>query len=144
MKISTRGRYALRMMIDLAQHYCDKYISLKEITKRQGISKKYMEQIIPLLNQRHLLRTAKGQHGGYMLGRKPEDITVAEIVSCAEGGLNIIDCLEDDPNQCPRAEDCLTLPIWQGLNDLIYNYLNGITLQDILDQQAADIGTYVI
>lgn len=144
MKISTRGRYALRMMIDLAQHYSDQYISLKEITKRQGISKKYMEQIIPLLNQKHLLRTAKGQHGGYRLARKPYEITVAEIVECAEGGLNVIDCLEDEPNQCPRMEECLTLPIWKGLNDRIYEYLNSITLQDILDRNSADIGTYVI
>lgn len=144
MKISTRGRYALRMMIDLAEHYGEDYIALKEITKRQGISKKYMEQIIPLLNQAHLLRTAKGQKGGYMLNRRPSEITVAEIVSCAEGGLNVIECLEDETNQCPRAEICQTLPVWKGLNELIRNYLSGITLQDIIDQSAADVGNYVI
>lgn len=144
MKISTRGRYALRMMIDLAEHYGEEYIALKEITKRQGISKKYMEQIIPLLNQAHLLRTAKGQRGGYMLSRKPAEITVAEIVSCAEGGLNVIECLEDEPNMCPRAGICQTLSVWEGLNQLIRDYLSGITLQDILDQNAADVGTYVI
>lgn len=144
MKISTRGRYALRMMIDLAEHYGEEYIALKEITKRQGISKKYMEQIIPLLNQAHLLRTAKGQRGGYMLSRRPSEITVAEIVSCAEGGLNIIECLSGETNQCPRAGICQTLSIWEGLNKLIDDYLSGITLQDILDQSAADVGTYVI
>ncbi len=144
MKISTRGRYALRMMIDLAEHDGDEFIALKEITKRQGISKKYMEQIIPLLNQAHLLRTAKGQKGGYKLARNPSEITIAEIVSCAEGGLNVIDCLEDEVNQCPRAAYCRTLPVWEGLRKLINDYLSGITLQDILDQNAAEIGTYMI
>lgn len=144
MKISTRGRYALRMMIDLAEHNGEEFIALKEISKRQGISKKYMEQIIPLLNQAHLLRTAKGKNGGYQLGRRPSDITVAEIISSAEGGLCVIDCLEDNPNQCPRAGYCRTLPIWEGLNKLIIDYLSDITLQDILDQNAADIGMYVI
>lgn len=144
MKISTRGRYALRMMIDLAEHDGEEFIALKEITKRQGISKKYMEQIIPLLNQAHLLRTAKGQKGGYKLARHPSEITIAEIVACAEGGLNVIDCLEDEENQCPRAPYCRTLPIWEGLRKLINDYLSGITLQDVLDQNAAEIGMYMI
>ena len=144
MKISTRGRYALRMMLDLAEHYSDEYISLKEISKRQDISKKYMEQIIPMLNQGHLLRTAKGQHGGYRLARLPREITLREVVSCAEGGINIIDCLADEVNQCPRAETCMTLPIWEGLNKTINDYLESSTLQDILDRQASDMGTYVI
>lgn len=144
MKISTRGRYALRMMIDLAEHDGDEFIALKEITKRQGISKKYMEQIIPLLNQGHLLRTAKGQKGGYKLSRHPSEITIEEIIACAEGGIHIIDCLEDEVNQCPRAGYCKTLPIWEGLNKLIVDYLSGITLQDVMDQSAADIGMYVI
>ena len=144
MKISTRGRYALRMMIDLAEHYGDEYISLKEITKRQNISKKYMEQIIPLLNRNQLLRTAKGQRGGYMLSRRPEDINIAEIVSCTEGNLHVVECLSTEPNLCDRYEDCRSIGIWEGLDKLIYDYLSSITLQDILDQNAAEIGTYVI
>ena len=92
MKISTRGRYALRMMVDLAQHWEEgAYIPLKEISARKNISKKYMEQIIPLLNRGKLLKTTKGQHGGYMLACQPSEITVAQIVECAEGGLDIID-----------------------------------------------------
>lgn len=144
LKISTKGRYALRMMLDLAEHYGDEFISLKEISKRQGISKKYMEQIIPLLNHGHLLRTAKGQHGGYRLARQPSQITAGDVVACAEGGIHIIDCLEDEVNQCPRAQGCMTLPLWQGLNDTINNYLNSYTLQDILDEYNSDVGTYVI
>ncbi len=143
MKISTKGRYSLRMMIDLAEHYRnEEFISLKEISKRQNISKKYMEQIIPLLNNQDLLKTLKGQHGGYMLAKHPSQITVADIISCAEGGLDIID-LDPGKNAYDISNVYMTIPVWDGLNKLIRDYLESITLQDILDDYG-QIGMYVI
>lgn len=135
LKISTRGRYALRMMIDLAQHYHDGYIALKDISKRQNISKKYLEQIIPFLNRSRLLNANKGHLGGYQLSREPHDITVRQILESAEGSLSPVSCMDHIPNTCERCNDCLTLPIYQGLYHAITDYLDSITLQDILDDQ---------
>ena len=134
MKISTKGRYALRMFIDLAEHQNGGYISLKEIAERQNISKKYLEQIIPVFHGTDLLRTVRGSQGGYVLGRSPEKITVGEILRYTEGSLSPVECV-DDPIGCDRSIDCATLPIWQGLSRVINTYLDGITLQDLLDQQ---------
>lgn len=135
MKISTRGRYSLRMMIDLAEHYNDDFIALKDISERQGISKKYLEQIVPFLNRSNLLTTYRGHMGGYKLARQPSKITIGDILLSSEGSLNPVSCLDNDPNICTKQEDCLTLPIWQGLSEVITCYLNGITLQDILDRR---------
>lgn len=134
MKISTRGRYSLRMMIDLAQHYDEGFIALKDISARQGISKKYLEQIIPFLNRSNLLNANKGHMGGYQLARQPSDITVREILESAEGSLTPVSCMDNMPNLCERCESCVTLPIYQGLYDVILSYLSGITLQDIIDR----------
>lgn len=134
MKISTRGRYSLRMMIDLAQHYDEGFIALKDISARQGISKKYLEQIIPFLNRSNLLNANKGHMGGYQLAKQPSDITVREILESAEGSLTPVSCMDNVPNLCERCESCVTLPIYQGLYDVILSYLNGITLQDIIDR----------
>ena len=134
MKISTKGRYALRMMIDLAEHQNEGYISLKEIAERQNISKKYLEQIIPVFHSTDILRTVRGSQGGYALGRTPQKITVGEILRYTEGSLSPVECV-DDPIGCRRSVDCATLPVWQGLARVIGNYLDGITLQDLLDQQ---------
>ena len=103
MKISTRGRYSLRMMIDLAQHYNDGFVALKDISKRQNISKKYLEQIIPFLNRSNLLTANKGHMGGYRLAKAPEEITVREILESAEGSLAPVSCMNNHPNQCEKC-----------------------------------------
>lgn len=145
MKISTKGRYALRMMLDLAQYKDSGYVSLKDISRRQGISKKYLEQIVSLLNKSDFLLANRGYQGGYMLARSPETYTVGEILRLTEGSLAPVACLEQDPVMCERSADCATLPIWQGLNRVINEYLDGITLQDVLEQQKArEIDNYMI
>ena len=133
MKISTKGRYALRMMLDLAAHQGDGYVALKDIAQRQEISKKYLEQIVPMLSKSDILRTTRGYQGGYRLARAPEDYTVYEILAIAEGGLAPVACLDGTENLCPRKDSCLTLPVWEGLDRTIREYLSSITLQDILD-----------
>ena len=133
--ISTRGRYALRMMLDLAENQGDGYVSLKDIAARQDISKKYLEQIIPELNRAGLLQTTRGVQGGYRLTRRPEEYTVLDILSATETGLAAVACLEQDANPCARCCDCLTLPVWQGLDKVVKDYLGGITLQDVLDRR---------
>ena len=135
MKISTRGRYALRMLIDLAEHENCGFVALKDIAARQNISKKYLEQIIPIFNNSDILKTARGSQGGYRLSRSPEKYTVGEILRLTEGNLAPVDCLTQDLIECERSVDCPTLPVWQGLNRVINEYLDSITLQDILDQQ---------
>lgn len=135
MKISTKGRYALRMMIDLAEHQNCGFVALKDIADRQNISKKYLEQIIPILGKSDILKTTRGPQGGYMLSKSPDKYTVGEILRLTEGSLAPVDCLNQDPIECERSGECATLPVWQGLNRVINEYLDGITLQDILDQQ---------
>lgn len=145
MKISTKGRYALRMLIDLAEHKESGYISLKDVAKRQQISKKYLEQIIPIFNHTGMLLTNRGAQGGYKLARTPDKYTVAEILRLTEGSIAPVACLDQEPNECERSAECITLPIWQGLYDVITEYLEGITLQDILDQEQTRRGNdYVI
>ncbi len=136
MRISTKGRYALRMMIDLAEHQGEGFIALKDIAKRQDISKKYLEQIVPVLNRADFLQANRGFQGGYRLSRSPDKYTVGDILRLTEGSLAPVACLDQSPLTCERAATCVTLPIWQGLNKVINEYLDGITLQDILDQQA--------
>ena len=135
MKISTKGRYALRLMLDLAEHRGDGFIALKDIAERQGISKKYLEQIIPMLNTPDLLQTNRGFQGGYRLALPPEKYTVGMILRLTEGSMVPVACLTQQPNTCERADECPTLFIWEGLNKVISEYLDGITLQDILDRQ---------
>lgn len=137
MKISTKGRYALRMMLDLAQHSSDGFIALKDIADRQKISKKYLEQIVPLLNKAEFLRTNRGYQGGYALAKAPDKYTVGEILRVTEGSLCPVACLQIEPNDCPRRADCPTLPVWQGLYKVITEYLDGITLADIMSSTMA-------
>jgi Rrf2 family protein len=145
LKISTKGRYALRMMIDLAEHKDEGFITLKDIAERQNISKKYLEQIVPLLNKSNILKTNRGYQGGYMLAQSPDKFTVWDILNFTEGNMSMVSCLETDDNTCPRNEYCMTLPIWKGLNKVVSDYLKGITLQDILDQyKKNDINVYII
>lgn len=133
MKISTRGRYSLRMLLDLAEHREEGFIALKDIAERQEISKKYLEQLVPLLNHPDILRANRGYRGGYMLAKLPDQYTVGTILRITEGGLCPVSCLKDDPNQCGRNGSCKTLPVWRGLTNVIAAYLDSITLQMILD-----------
>ena len=135
MKISTRGRYSLRMMLDLAQHYGEDFISLKDISARQDISKKYLEQIIPFLNRSNLLIANRGHMGGYQLSKHPSQITKYEILLSAEGSLCPVSCMDNEPNVCPRASECITLPLWQGLHDKVHEYLSNVTLQDLIENR---------
>lgn len=134
MMISSKGRYALRVMIDLAQHRDDGYVSVKTISDRQEVSMKYMESIIAMLNKAGLVESARGKDGGYHLTREPGAYSVGEIVALAEGSLAPIPCLESGAPECERAGQCLTLPIWKNLDRIIYDYLDSVTLQDVLDQ----------
>ena len=135
MKISTKGRYALRMMLDLAEHQNDGYVALKDIAQRQNVSKKYLEQIVPILNKSDILRTNRGFQGGYRLAKSPDKYTVREILRVTEGSLSPVACLDREPIECERSAECPTLPVWQGLYKVINEYLDSVTLQDILNQQ---------
>ena len=134
MRISTKGRYAMCVMLDLAEHYKEGPVALKDIASRQIISKKYLEQIVSLLNRPDILKTTRGAQGGYMLARTPDKYTVAEILKLSEGSLAPVPNLED-PSEAAAAADYQLLPIWQGLYDTVNDYLEGITLQDILDRR---------
>lgn len=143
MKISTRGRYAIRVMLDLAEHNNGEYIPLMDIAKRQEISEKYLESIVSALSKNKLVTALRGKGGGYRLAKAPEEYTIGSILKVAEGSLAPIACLEDETNQCERAGECRTLKMWQDLYKLIDNYFENITLQDLLEQNA-DAGSYVI
>jgi len=135
MKISTKGRYALRMMIDLAEHSNSGFIPLKDIAARQNISKKYLEQIIPILNKSNILQSTRGFQGGYKLAREASSYSVGEILRLTEGNLAPVACLECDVNTCPRAKECVTLPVWEGLYKVVTEYLDSITLEDLVTRQ---------
>ena len=135
MKISTKGRYALRIMIDLARHDEGSYIRLKDIAERQNITLKYMEQIMPLLTKAGYVRSYRGNNGGYMLARKPEEYTVGDILRTTEGSMAPIACIEDQPNRCPRCEECTTFPFWEGLWKVINEYTDRYTLADLMEDK---------
>ena len=131
MKISTKGRYALRVMIDLALNNDGKYISLKDIAKRQEISNKYLEQIISLLNKAGYLETARGNTGGYKLAREPKESIVGDILRATEGDLAPIYCLTED-GECDKLKSCKTHSFWKGLDDVINEYIDSKTLEDLI------------
>jgi Rrf2 family protein len=133
-KISTKGRYALQMLLDLAEHWGGGFISLKEIANRQNISKLYLEQIVSILNTSNILRAERGKRGGYMLAREPSKCTVGEILLLTEGSLAPVACLDDEVNRCDKASYCKTIAMWEGLERAINNYLGSVTLQDMLEQ----------
>lgn len=137
MKISTKGRYAMRMLLDLAEHQNDGFVALKDIASRQDISKKYLEQIVPILNKSNVLRTNRGFQGGYQLAKSPDKYTVGEILRLTEGSLAPVACLENGALECERSAECAMLSVWEGLGKVIDEYLDSITLQDILDNQKA-------
>ena len=132
MIVSTKGRYALRVMIDLAEHQTDGYIPLKTIAQRQGISEKYLESIIKLLVKAKAVESLRGKGGGYRLTKKPEQYTVGSILRLTEESLAPVACLEPGASACSRAAECRTLSLWQGLDQAINGYLDGITLGDLM------------
>lgn len=131
--ISTKGRYALRVMTDLAQQPADSYIPLKDIAARQEISEKYLEIILKVLVKEKLLKGLRGKGGGYKLTRSPEAYTIGEILELAEGPLAPVACLMPDASRCPREEKCITLPLWKKFDTLIHDFFYQITLKDLLD-----------
>lgn len=133
MKISTKGRYALRMLLDLAEHRDCGFVALKDIAGRQNLSKKYLEQIIPILNRPDILLANRGPQGGYMLAKSPDCYTVGDILRITEGSLSPVPCIDQDPKLCGRSGECITLPVWEGLAQVINTYLDSITLEDILN-----------
>ena len=144
MKFSTKSRYALRLMAELARYAPGSTVSLKEISERQQLSLKYLEQIVPLLNKSNLLRTNRGYQGGYRLAKDPGNYTVGEILRITEGDLAPVACLQSGEVDCPRAEQCLTISVWEGLYHVINRYLDSITLQDILDSGPGSGDDYCI
>ena len=137
MKISTRGRYALRFMLDLALYGEGKYIPLKEVSARQEISLKYLEQIVSQFGKLGLLESVRGPQGGYRLTRAPKDYTVGEILRYAEGDLAPVACLEQGGTTCVREAECGTLEFWKGLYQVIQEYVDGVTLEDLAEKQRA-------
>lgn len=133
MKISTKGRYAVRVMLDLSEHNTGEYIPLMDIAKRQEISEKYLESIVSVLSKNDFLISLRGKGGGYRLARKPEEYTVGSILKVIEGSLSPVACLEKTPNRCERAARCKTLKMWEGLDKLIDDYFENITIRDLLN-----------
>ena len=131
MKISTRGRYALRVLVDIAEHNTGCYITLKEIADRQEISKKYLEIILPALTKAGFLSGLRGKGGGYKLSRAPETYTVGSVLKLAEGNLAPVACLEQVPNKCPRVRKCRTISMWKQFQKTVDNYFEGITVADL-------------
>ena len=131
MKLSTRSRYGTRLMIDLAEHGLKNFVQLKDVSKRQGISLKYLEQIVIPLKRAQLLVSARGAGGGYRLARSPREITVGEIVALLEGGNSIIHCATE-PESCDRAESCLTRNLWIETGDIMFGKLYSVTLSDLI------------
>lgn len=132
MLVSTKGRYALRVMLELAQFGGEGYLPLTEIAERQDISVKYLESIISVLSKAGLVDGVRGKGGGYRLNRKPEEYSVGEILKLTEGSLAPVTCLDCKPNKCERSESCKTLPMWEKLDEIICDYLNSVTLADLL------------
>ena len=132
MLISTRGRYALRVLIDLAEHRSGEYIPMKEVAARQDISQKYLEQIMPLLTREGLVEGVHGKGGGYRLTREPDQYRVGDILRVTEGDLAPVACLESRAAPCERAAECRTLDMWRGFYELTKSYFDGITIADLM------------
>ena len=139
MIISTRGRYALSVMLDIAEHQGDGYVSLRDSADRQNVSKKYLEQIVIIPDVSAMLLSKGGKCGGYRLKKTPGEYTVGEVLRAAEGSICPVSCL-DGEGTCSHKEECNVYPIWQGLDGVINGYLDGITLQDVLDKRVKVVG----
>lgn len=137
MMISTRGRYALRVLVDLAEHQGDGYITLRETAERQEISEKYLESIVKDLVKGKVIEGLRGKGGGYRLARPADEISVLDILRFTEGSLVPVACLEADSKPCARADSCRTLPLWEGLNRVVCDYLSGFTVQDLISEDSS-------
>ena len=142
MLVSTKGRYALRVMVELACHSREEYVPLRTIAQQQGISEKSLESILTVLSKAGVIDGLRGKGGGYRLNREPKDYSVGEILRLAEGTLAPVSCLDCKPNKCERAASCRTLPMWEKLNTLISNYLYSVSLADLIDSSI--VGDYQI
>ena len=132
MNVTSKGRYALRVMLDLAQHRADGFVSLKTVAERQGISMKYLEMIVGCLKKAELLDSTRGKEGGYRLNRAPEAYSVGEILHSIEDNLAPVACIRDGVIQCEQASACMTVPMWKELDDITNAYLDGVTLENLL------------
>ena len=144
MKISTKGRYALRLMLDLAMNGENNVVRIKDIAERQQISDKYLEQIISILNKAGYVRSIRGPQGGYRLTKSPEQYTVGMILRLTEGSLAPVVCLDEEENTCDRQDTCATLQLWKMLNNAISNVVDKVTLADLVEWQEAKMNNYVI
>lgn len=142
MLISTKGRYALRVMIDLAEHQSDEFLSLRGIAERQEISEKYLESIIRLLVKARVLDSLRGKGGGYRLKKAPDQYTVGSILRLTEDSLAPVACMEQDAETCSRQGKCRTQSLWQGLNQVINDYLDRVTIADLMEQESS--GDYYV
>lgn len=133
MLISTRGRYALRVLIDLAQNGSNNYIPMKDVANRQGLSLKYIERIMPILSKNNLVEGVHGKGGGYKLTKSPQDYKIGDILRLTEGNLAPVACLESCAKPCERASECLTLPMWKDFHKLVNNYFDNITLAKLIE-----------
>ena len=133
--VSTRGRYALRVMIDLAENAKDGYVPMREVAERQGLSLKYLERILPQLVADDLVVGVHGKGGGYRLSRDPAEISVAEVLKVSEGDIAPVACLEEGAAVCDHIEDCRTLPLWKGLNERINEYLESVKIADLMKEK---------
>ena len=143
MKISTKGRYAVRVMLDLAKQSSEEYIPLLDIAKRQGSSEKYLESIVAVLSKNDFLKSLRGKGGGYKLVKRPEEYTIGSILKLMEGSFAPVACLEKKPNRCERAAECETLKMWAGLEKITEEYFEGITLADLMENETG-ADNYVI
>lgn len=131
MKVSTRGRYALRVLVDLTENSSEAYTPMKIIADRQGISLKYLEQIVPVLAKNQLIQGIHGKGGGYKLARSPEDISVGEVLRLTEGDLAPVACLECGARECARCDECRTLPMWKQFHEMVCNYFDGVSIRSL-------------
>lgn len=145
MKISTKGRYAVRVMLDLAVHNTGEYIKVKQIAQRQEISEKYLEQIIAILNKAGYVKSVRGAQGGYKIARDPGEYTVGMILRLTEGSLAPVACLEGETNECERCDTCDTLLIWKQLEEAINHVVDNVTIADLIERRQERLGSqYVI
>lgn len=132
MMVSTKGRYALIVMIDLANNQCDAYVSLSDIAERQNLSMKYLENVVSILNKGNMLQSLRGKNGGYRLAKDPSEYKMSELLSLTEGSLAPVECIKNNDINCDKAASCMTLPLWVGLDRAIEEYLSKVTLEDVI------------
>lgn len=144
MKISTKGRYALRLMLDLAMNNTGEMVRIKEIAQRQHISEKYLEQIISILKRAGFVKSFRGSQGGYQLAKSPQEYTVGMILRLTEGSMAVVSCLEDEENQCQRAGNCVSLRLWTMIDKAVSEVIDHVTLQDLVEWEMENADNYMI